>query len=185
MRFLEIPDILGASPVVFQMVSHVGAFPFLQDAPVVLGLEQMVMVITIMTERYRRVLAKGSTDRRKLLFNSLAVYDRKLSEMEAKSTHPAGEAGVDADASIPRGTHPAGFAVDAVGDDENDLEEGGDDLVLAAFESLDYVDAFRHGSAPTIHGAMIPADNFRKLIMLLLLIAPWALRRACHLIRNG
>ncbi len=166
-RFLEIPDILGASPVVFQMVSYIGAFPFLHDAPAVLGLEQMVMVITIMTERYRRILAKGSADRRKLMFKSLAVYDRKLTELD---NHDSTAAGAKTEPS--ETTHPAAFAVDAALDDENDVEEEDDDLVLAAFESLDYVDAFKHGSVPAIQGAMIPADNFRKLIMLLLLVAP-------------
>jgi len=43
-RFLEVPDILGVSPILFQMVSSLGAFPFGQDAPVVLGFEQMIMV---------------------------------------------------------------------------------------------------------------------------------------------
>ncbi|KAH8881661.1 hypothetical protein GQ53DRAFT_799058 [Thozetella sp. PMI_491] len=170
-RFLEIPDILHASPVVFQMVSYIGAFPFLQEAPAVLGLEQMVMVITIMTERYRRVLAKGSTNRRKLLFKSLAVYDRKLNEIASPDGGEAADGANTGSSSVER-THAPGFAVDEAGDDEDDLEADDDDLVLAALESLDYVDAFKEGNAPTIHGAMIPGDNFRKLIMLLLLIAP-------------
>ncbi len=153
------------------MVSYLGAFPFLQDAPAVLGLEQAVMVITIMTERYRRVLAKGSTDRRKLLYKSLAVYDRKLSEIDIhKGERSSGEA--RAEGSGVERTHAPGFAIDDAGDDEDDVGGEDDDLVLAAFETLDYVDVFQHGNAPTIHGAMIPSDNFRKLIMLLLLIAP-------------
>ena len=44
------------------MVSYLGAFPFGQDAPVVLGFEQMIMVVVIMTERYQRVLKKGNKD---------------------------------------------------------------------------------------------------------------------------
>ncbi len=172
-RFLEIPDILGASPVVFQMVSYIGAFPFLQDAPAVLGLEQLVVVITLMTERYKRVLARGSADRRRLLFRSLAVYDRKLSETGDNSAPDSREGGR---ASAAR-SHAPGFAVDAAGEDDDDDDGGGDDgLVLAAFESLDYVDAFRHDSATTaattVSSAVIPADNFRKLLMLLLLVAP-------------
>ncbi|KAK1762090.1 TLD-domain-containing protein [Phialemonium atrogriseum] len=176
-RFLEIPDILGASPVLFQMISYMGAFPFLQDAPAVLGLEEMVIVITIMTERYKRVLAKGSTDRRKLLYKSLAVYDRKLSEMvggKEKAQSGGEQAKQEATDGQEARTHATGFAVDEPGDESDDVDEENEDdgLVMAAFESLDYVDVFKHGNAPTIHGAMIPADNFRKLIMLLLLIAP-------------
>lgn len=176
-KFLEIPDILGASPVVFQMLSYIGAFPFLNDAPAFLGFEQMIMVITIMTERYKRILAKGATDRRKLLFKSLAVYDRKLSEMDAeKKENETKTTGSATDGTTKSGSHVAGFAVDEAGEeeDDDDFNEEEDDLVLAAFESLDYVEAFKHGNHPhnTHGGAMIPADNFRKLIMLLLLAAP-------------
>lgn len=155
------------------MISYIGAFPFLQDAPAVLGLEEMVIVISIMTERYRRVLAKGATDRRKLLYKSLAVYDRKVSEMNGNEHKTQSEDdGVKEETTDGPGarSHAPGFAVDEPAE-EGDGEDD-DDLLLAALESLDYIDVFQHGNVPTIHGAMIPADNFRKLIMLLLLIAP-------------
>ncbi|KAK3322070.1 TLD-domain-containing protein [Apodospora peruviana] len=172
-RFLEIPDIVGVSPILFQMVSYIGAFPFLQDAPAVLGLEQMVMVITIMTERYRRVLANDAADRRKLLFKSLAVHDRKLSAMDSDKGNTE-SVETDVTMAVHGGTQPLGFHIDAAGDDdEEDVgQEEDDELVLAAFDSLNYIDVFQHGNSPTIHSAMIPADNIRKLIMLLLLIAP-------------
>ncbi|OIW28175.1 hypothetical protein CONLIGDRAFT_465171 [Coniochaeta ligniaria NRRL 30616] len=173
-RFLEIPDILGASPVIFQMVSYIGAFPFLHDAPAVLGLDQMIMVITIMTERYRRILAKGATDRTKLLFNSLAVYDRKLSKTASqveKKEQRESERRTDG-RTVPNSS-VAGFAVDEPGEDEDETpDEDDDELVLAAFASMDYLEAFKQENRHTAHGSMIPADNFRKLIMLLLLIAP-------------
>ncbi|GAB0133234.1 Restriction of telomere capping protein 5 [Epichloe bromicola] len=170
--YLEIPDILGASPVIFQMVSYLGAFPFLQESPVVLELPQLIMVIVIMTERYKRVLARGSTDRTKLIFKSLAVYDRKASEGNAPpaSTVPADDAS--------KGASGAGFTVDLPGEDESceddDDDDDDDDLVLTAFELLDITEAVgvKQGGAPEFHGAMIPTDNFRKLLMLLLLAAP-------------
>ncbi|KFA48890.1 hypothetical protein S40293_02545 [Stachybotrys chartarum IBT 40293] len=167
-RFLEIPDILGASPVVFQMVSFLGSFPFLQDAPVILEMPQLIMVIVIMTERYRRVLAKSS-DRTKLLFKSLAVFDRKASE--AGASFPEKQ---PADVKVPARSHAAGFAVDEAGDDGEpaDIEDEDDDLVITAFELLDINEAVKQGDAPMPYGAMIPADNFRKLLMLLLLAAP-------------
>ncbi|KAI0466189.1 restriction of telomere capping protein 5 [Xylaria cf. heliscus] len=168
-RFLELPDILAVSPVIFHMVSFIGAFPFLQDAPVILGFEQMIMVVAIMTERYTKVLAKGATNRRKLLFKSLAVYDRKLSEIESQTLVPdtdSGQGGVR--------SHAPGFAVDQAGDDVGDDDDDGDELVMAALDSLDIDDAFKTGDshAATTRGAMIPADNFRRLIMLLLLTSP-------------
>lgn len=196
MRFLEVPDVLHVSPVLFQMVSFLGAFPFLNDAPAVLGLEEMVIVVTLLTKRYQRVLSKGASDRRKLLFKSLAVYDRKLSELhDEEKDKDKGEDKKDEGAQIQEGacqdiqdsgaarSHAPGFAIDEAGDDEPDdglLDNDGDDndndddddLVLSAFQSLDYIDAVKLGSRETIHGAMIPADNFRRLITLLLLIAP-------------
>ncbi|KAK7403987.1 Restriction of telomere capping protein 5 [Neonectria punicea] len=168
-RYLEIPDILHASPVIFQMVSYLGAFPFLGNAPVVLELPQMIMVVVIMTERYRKVLARGSTDRTKLLFKSMAVYDRKLSETEIKPTaltHEAPEKEQNGN------SHAAGFAVDEAHDDGDEDDDEDDDLVLTAFELLDIKEAVDQGHAPNFHGATIPSDNFRKLVMLLLLAAP-------------
>ena len=152
-RYLEIPDILGASPVIFQMISYLGAFPFLQEAPVVLQLSQMTMVIVIMTERYKRVLARGSADRAKLIFKSLA--DSKDSQAPDTLTSPRNGA----------------FAVDLPGD-EDSLDEEDDDLVLTAYELLDITEAVKQGHTAEFHSAIIPTDNFRKLLMLLLLAAP-------------
>ncbi|EXK33291.1 hypothetical protein FOXG_06103 [Fusarium oxysporum f. sp. lycopersici 4287] len=169
-RYLEIPDILGTSPVIFQMVSYIGAFPFLRDAPVVLEFQRMIMVVVIMTERYRTVLARGSSDRTKLLFKSLAVFDRKMSEAGAHpdTSHIAPTESEDDKEKVR--SRVAGFAVDAAGDEDEDGED--DDLVLTAFELLDIKDAVDQGHAPIFHGATIPTDNFRKLVMLLLLAAP-------------
>ncbi|KAF5560318.1 restriction of telomere capping 5 [Fusarium napiforme] len=166
-RYLEIPDILGTSPVIFQMVSYIGAFPFLQDAPAVLEFQRMIMVVVIMTERYKTVLARGSSDRTKLLFKSLAVYDRKMSEAGA---HPNTSHIESKDDQKKAMSSVAGFAVDAAGDEDEDGED--DDLVLTAFELLDIKDAVDQGHAPVFYGATIPTDNFRKLVMLLLLAAP-------------
>ncbi|KAG6014009.1 Restriction of telomere capping protein 5 [Claviceps pusilla] len=174
-RYLEIPDILGASPVLFQMISYLGAFPFLQDAPVVLELSQLIMVIVIMTERYKHVLARGSKDRTKLIFKSLAVYDRKASEANASPAQtvsaPDEASGRHAHATSAAASAAAGFAVDLPGDDESCEED--DDLVLTAHELLDIsTDSAQQRSPPGFHGAIIPTDNFRKLLMLLLLAAP-------------
>ncbi|TGO44374.1 hypothetical protein BOTNAR_0839g00020 [Botryotinia narcissicola] len=175
-RFLEIPDILGASPIIFQMVSYLGAFPFGQDAPAVLGFEQMIMVVVIMTERYQRVLKKGNRDRTKLLFRSLAVYDRR--ESRAGIEHEGDKAdkmSPPAEGENAVKQHATGFAIDeAVNDDD---EEEDDDLALAALESLDAIEVFRHGDPP-IAQATIPSDNLKKLIMLLLLVAPLGIQES-------
>ncbi|EFX05228.1 tldc domain containing protein 2 [Grosmannia clavigera kw1407] len=203
-RFLEIPDILHASPVVFHMVSCLGAFPFLADAPVVLGLEQLVIVVTLLTDRYRRVLVHGASDRRSLLFRSLAVHDRVLfSDPDKADKAGKMEAGRQQETSVPGGSS-RGFAIDAAvededysdgdgdvnvdghgdGHDDEDDYEDDDDLVLAALSTLDYTNPRptakpAHVSRPksknsALHDARIPADNFRKLVLLLLLVAPLA-----------
>ncbi|PHH78578.1 hypothetical protein CDD82_2969 [Ophiocordyceps australis] len=172
-RYLEIPDILGASPVVFQMVSYIGAFPFLHDAPVIVELSRLIMVIVIMTDRFRRVLAKGSSDRAKLFFKSLAVYDRKPSDAHEAMSLPNAHGHCK--------PQNQGFVIDAprgsIGDsnDDDDIHQFGveeDDLVLTAYELLDVTEAVRQGNSPDYHDAMIPTDNFRRLLLLLLLAAP-------------
>ncbi|QSZ30933.1 hypothetical protein DSL72_000492 [Monilinia vaccinii-corymbosi] len=177
-RFLEIPDILGASPIIFQMVSYLGAFPFGKDAPVVLGFEQMIMVVVIMTERYLRVLKKGNRDRTKLLFRSLAVYDRRESRtgienerIKTETAPPLSER-----ESVVK-SHATGFAIDAAANDDEEEEDDDDDLALTALESLDAIEVFRHGDPP-IAQATIPSDNLKKLIMLLLLVAPLGIQES-------
>lgn len=153
-RFLEVPDALGASPVLFQIASFIGAFPFLQDSPTILGLEQMVMVVTLLTGRYQRVLAGGAKSRAKLLFKSMAIYDRQTADNRAA----AGQDSSEAD----RG-------------EDTDQDED-DELVL---EALDYLGTGTVCAAegtteglPTTRKIIVPAENFRKLVMLLLLAAP-------------
>jgi len=125
-----------------------------------------------MTQRYERVLKKGSRDRTKLLFRSLAVYDRHQTQSKVKSpTSPSDDKHAEtlqADDDHMRNRAP-GFAVDEAASGED--EEDDDDLALAALEALDAIEVFKHGDAP-IAQASIPSDNLRKLIMFLLLIAP-------------
>jgi hypothetical protein len=165
------------SSILFQVVSYLGAFPFSQDAPAVLGFEQMILVVSILTDRSKRVLKNGSRDRTKLLFRSLAVFDRGDGSHQKFDTRKD-EVNYDAkspeskDSSRQVQNHPSGFVVDAAANDEDDEDD--DELALAALEALDAIDAidaFKHGGAP-IAQASIPSDNMRKLIMLLLLTAP-------------
>lgn len=180
MRFLELPDALHVSPVLFHMVSFLGAFPFLNDAPAVLGLEEMVIIVTLLTHRYRRVLAKGASNRKKLLFKSLAVYDRQVSEKSGGEKEQ--DVSMESDISKPKipeesdgsKSHVPGFSVDEAGEEQGDdeIDDEDDDLVLSAFELFGSAEAFKAATRETTHGAMIPADNFRRLITLLLMVAP-------------
>ncbi|KAG8163669.1 hypothetical protein KVR01_006966 [Diaporthe batatas] len=155
-RFLEIPDVLDVSAVIGKMVTFIGAFPFLQDSPAIMGLDALVITVIILTERYQKILSKGSADRRKLLFNSLAVHDRKLLQTDD---------GLD----LIHAPNSAQSSVGTAGENEHNEEDG---LVISTLELLDCVEAFEDANPQPINEAIIPADNFRKLIMLLLLVAP-------------
>jgi len=177
-RFLVIPDALGPGPVIYQMATYLGAFPFPSLAPSILTIEAMLKVVVIMTERYGRILKRGKADRNKLLFRSLAVFDRRMSSVHEKPS-PEGlrdlrenSASVEEWPTTGSRSHPAGFSIDEPANEEEDEDD--DELALAALDSLDAIEVFKYDQrADTkIHHAQIPADNFKKLIMLLLLIAP-------------
>lgn len=172
-RFLQVPDALGVAPVLFQMVSSLGAFPFLAGAPAVLGFEEMVIVVVILTERYGKVLKGGGRGRNVLLYRSLAVFDRLQGGEGDKGNEKGDKGGVEAEREEVNGNAKAhvGFAVDQPANDEED-DDDDDGFALSALESLDADDVFKHSDAPPISHCLIPVDNFRKIIMLLLLIAP-------------
>ena len=172
--FLGIPDSsdahcpLDAGPVIFRMVSYLGAFPFQKNmAPSVLTFDAMVKVTVLLTERYGKVLRRGGRDRVKLLFGSLADVGRKETGSSAEEKSVAKE---DEEASK---THPAGFSIDEPINDEEE-DEDGDDLALAALESLDAIEVFKHDQRVdrTVYEARISVDTFRRLLMLLLVVAP-------------
>ncbi|KPI45449.1 Restriction of telomere capping protein 5 [Cyphellophora attinorum] len=177
-RFLALPEPLRASPVIFQMCSYLGAFPFPMLAPCILTREAMIKVITIMTGRYKRILKRGNRDKAKLLFRSLAVFDRRAS-VASPSEKPNMQAIIDEqkpdemleEEAAAGKRAQAGFAIDEPANDGE--EEDDDDLALAALDSLDAIEVFKQDQIKTIdrkmNHAIIPTDNFRRLLMLLLL----------------
>ena len=68
--------------------------------------------------------------------------------------------------------HATGFSVDAPGLDDEDEDD--DELALAALDSLDVIDIYKvdRGSEFRTQQAQIPVDNWRQLLLLLLIIAP-------------
>ena len=180
-RFLVLPDAIGPGPLLNQMATYLGAFPFPSLAPSILTIEAMLKVVVIMTERYGRVLKNGKADRNKLLFRSLAVFDRRMSSVYEKPSKEAldalreasSESTESAIASPIEPRYTGAFLIDKPSNDD-DEEEDDDELALAALDSLDAIEVFKHDQrADTkIHHAQIPVDNFRRLLMLLLVIAP-------------
>jgi hypothetical protein len=177
-RFLVIPDALGPGPVIYQMATYLGAFPFPSLAPCILTIEALLVAVVIMTERYVKVLKKGKSDRNKLLFRSLAVFDSRMSSVTEKldnmglDGHTEKDSVKADDVEDTSRSHVARFTVDEPRND--DLFEDDDDLELAALESMDVTEVFKHDQwshRKTYHG-QIPIDNFRRLLLLLLVIAP-------------
>ncbi|KAJ5170437.1 TLDc [Penicillium coprophilum] len=175
--FLGIPDStytpsqtqpLDAGPVIFRMVSYLGAFPFQNTlAPSVLTFEAMVKVVVLLTDRYGKALKRGHKDRIKLLFGSLADVGRKTpAEHNGESTTKDSEGAAG-------NSHALGFSIDEPVNDEYDEDED-DDLALAALESLDAIEVFKHDHRvdKTVYETRISIDTFRRLLMLLLVIAP-------------
>ena len=177
-RFLFLADARGSGAVLFQVATYLGAFPFSSLAPSILTIEAMVKVVTILTERYGKVLKGGKADRNKLLFRSLAVFDRRMSLGVEESSKKVKEPSMDEDRQEKEESSgdalslSAGFSIDKPGYDEEDEDD--DELALAALESLDAMEIFKQDrrADTKIHHAKIPVDNFRGLSMLLLVIAP-------------
>lgn len=180
-RFLALPEALKAGPVLHQMCTYLGAFPFPSLAPCILTREAMLKVVTIMTGRYKKVLKRGEQDRVKLLFRSLAVFDRSASVSSPKDKPKMEDIVKDQlpddmlkereVATTNVSSFAPGFAIDEPGSDNEDEDD--DDLVLAALDSLDAIEVFKQDQRKDrkIHHAIIPAGNLKSLIMLLLLLA--------------
>lgn len=153
-QFLSLPDSIGAGSVLYAMITYLGAFPFPSLAPCIVTREAMLKVVTILTGRYKRVLQRGDQDRIKLLFRSMAMFDRAATSPEKAQTSTTA------------------FDIDQPLNEDEDEED--DDLALAALDALDAIEVFKHDHKPDrkIHRAHIPAENFEKIVMLMLLLAP-------------
>ncbi|KAF2141032.1 uncharacterized protein K452DRAFT_272850 [Aplosporella prunicola CBS 121167] len=178
-RFLGLPDELAVGSVVFQMATYLGAFPFPSQAPAILTLDNLLKVVTLLTRRHTPVLGRrGDAVWVAEVYRSLAVYDRGLDAVPEDKKPAAGEEGGEGAEEAEGGEGEAaesstytGFAVDEPVDGDESDEEG-DELVLAALDSMDVAEVFKQGEQPHLHHSVIPTDNFLRLLQLLLLIAP-------------
>ncbi|KAJ5631499.1 uncharacterized protein N7484_011599 [Penicillium longicatenatum] len=183
--FLGIPDgsfadthdnPVDAGPVLFRMVSYLGAFPFQNTmAPSVLTFDAMVKVVVLLTERYGKALRRGRKDRVKLLFGSLADVGKKDMAHDGQKAEGGDNklAIEEGESAFDTQTHAPGFSIDQPANDDYDEDED-DDLALAALESLDAIEVFKHDHRvdQTVYETRISIDTFRRLLMLLLVIAP-------------
>jgi len=153
-RFLALPAPLEVGAILFQATSYLGAFPFTELAPAILNFEALVRAVTLVTGRYKKVL-KRRPDRLRLLFRSLAIYDRYSRPSDAGVVKEGGLAETETEES-------------AVIYDSDDSE----DLSLAALDALDAIDVYHHAEQPSLERARIPVENMRKLVVLLIVFAP-------------
>ena len=170
-HFLEIPENLDVGHVIFRMVSFLGAFPFASQAPAILTYEAMLKAVTLFTGRYEKVLKRRRMDWTTEMYRSLAVYDNSVVPEASKAGNDTDveNGGMDEDAG--RATRK-GFAIDLPSADDDANGEDDDELVLAALESINAIDVMKHGELSTLQTSIIPHDNLKKLVELLLLIAP-------------
>ena len=183
-KFLSLPEELRVGSVLYQMTTYLGAFPFPSLAPCILTREAMLKVVTIMTDKYAKILKRGRHDKIRLLFRSLAVFDRRMSrgpalpsEKQKPSLDELVEEQRPDDQKEDPGlekirSHVAGFAIDEPSND--DEEEDDDELALAALDALDAIEVFKQDQKidRKINHAQVPVDHFKKLIVLLLHLAP-------------
>jgi hypothetical protein len=101
---------------------------------------------------------------RREIWRGCAVYDRAVSSHGIKMK--------SARENVNTGIPAQGFEVDQSIDDNEEEEEEDDGLVYSAFELMDASDAFKFADQTNVLHAMIPSDNFLRLIQLLLLVAP-------------
>lgn len=171
-RFLELPDALLAGPVIFQLASFLGAFPFPGQAPAILTNDALLRAITVFTGRWAKCIKSGRGGRGKVvwrreIWRGCAVFDRVAGSKEERLEERSGN--VESEATP---VAPKGFAVDQPGEDDEDDEDDEDGLEFSAFELMDATEAFKHGEKARMLHAMVPSDNFLKLLELLLLAAP-------------
>ena len=174
-RFLALPDRIRAGSVLYAMITYLGAFPFPGLAPCIVTREAMLKCVTILTGRYKKILRRGDQDKNKLLFRSLAVFDRRSSAALSPTSEKKMKDIIQeqqGDNSETLQTAATGFSIDQPANDDEDEDD--DDLALAALDALDAIEVFKedHKQDRKIHHAHIPVYNFERLLMLLLICAP-------------
>lgn len=157
------------------MATYLGAFPFPSQAPAILTSDNLLKVVTLLTRRHTPVLGKkGDAVWTREIYRSLAVYDRGVQAATKERKSADGEEAKGQEAESGSAKPYEGFAIDAPVDDEGeeDDEDDGNELVLAALDSMDAIDVFKQGEESNLHHSIIPTDNFLRLIQLLLFVAP-------------
>ncbi|KAL2111667.1 hypothetical protein VUR80DRAFT_9599 [Thermomyces stellatus] len=106
--FFNFPPELDGAKIIFQILRHVGAFPFCRDGPVPLRKGELMLAIAMMTDHYQSLLevpegTQGSKanwepwDRLELVFDSLAIEAGRAVQGSRRSGAVDADAGADAE----------------------------------------------------------------------------------------
>jgi hypothetical protein len=175
-KFLELPESLEAGPVLYQLCSYLGAFPFPSHAPAILTGEALLRIVCWMTGRYMKVLRGGEENWRAEIWRSFAVPDSNTTEAApeaAKRLEPPQETSEEA---LPAESSEQEQTETTPTDKSKDDKEHGeyDELAYHTFELLNALESFKEIEQVDVEHAKVPAKTFLKLLELLLLIAPLA-----------
>jgi hypothetical protein len=173
-KFLELPDALESGAVVYQLCSYLGAFPFSSNAPATLTGEALLRVVCLMTGRHMRVLPRGKEAWTKEIWKGCAVLDEEAAapptttdDAEPPQTKDTGAA-----AEAPKPEAPPADESEGDKKPEKNIGEEEGELAYYALELINGVEVLKQDGGFNVEHAAIPSDNFRKLLQLLLLIAP-------------
>ena len=106
------------------------------------------------------------------------MFDRRMSSVHEKPPQEELDALRESEPesgaiTSPTQQHTPRFSIDQPANDDEEQEDD-DELALAALDSLDAIEVFKldQRADTKIRHAQIPVDSFRRLLMLLLIIAP-------------
>jgi hypothetical protein len=176
-KFLELPKALDSGAVVYQLCRNLGAFPFPSRAPATLTGEALLRIVCLMTGRHMRVLRKGKETWTREMWRSCAVSDEETFATTKGTDHETAPVVEDEDTVAGASTAKVGSEDNSkrdsklLGDDDDD-DDNEKELAFYALELIDALEIFEQAKKVDVHHATIPYDNFRKLLELLLLIAP-------------
>lgn len=140
-----------------------------------------------MTGRHMKVLRGGKESFTREIWRGCAVFDKEASTAAKKAKLPeevdpdAAAFGTtsqtipeeeDEEESVAEASESDGFAIDEPREDDGQEDDDEDELAFHTFELMDALEVFKQGEKIDVHHAMVPYDNFLRLLELLILIAP-------------
>ena len=159
LKFLELPDALGSGPVVYQLCTDLGAFPFPSHAPAILTGEALLRIVCLMTGRHMKVLRGGKEGFAREIWRGCAVFDKEVSAAAKKARLPEEVDPGTAPETTPetiskkkdeeepaaKASGSKGFTIDEPKGDEGQEEDDEDELAFHTFELMDAVEVFKQG----------------------------------------